>query len=196
VNQAEAFREAVSRLHREKDAAYRNAWKKRGEVLSILANIARKVDRLQSVVEGGPATRDESLMDTAVDLLVYCLKYQTYLADLDPTAAQALLSACTDAVASPYSDGPAGFEHLLARLDLAGLNRPEATLQAAAAWATACFDELEACFVGLTTPHLAVARLVRVQALTSSAVSVVGALNREDPAQYRAFLASYLEGGG
>ena len=196
MNQAEAFREAVSRLHCEKDAAYRNAWKKRGEVLSILANIARKVDRLQSVVEGGPATRDESLMDTAVDLLVYCLKYQTYLADLDPTAAQALLSACTDAVAGPYSDGLAGFEHLLARLDLGALECADQTVYTAAAQTVACFGELEACFVGLTTPHLAVARLVRVQALTSSAVSVVGALNREDPAQYRAFLASYLEGGG
>ncbi len=195
MNQAEAFLEAVTRLHREKDAAYRNAWKKRGEVLSILANIARKVDRLQSVVEGGPTTRDESLMDTAVDLLVYCLKYQTYLADLDATAAQVLLGACTDAVASPYSDGPAGFEHLLARLDLAGLERPGPTLRAAAARATACFDELQACYVGLTTRHSAVARLVRVQALASSAVSLVGALNREDPAQYRAFLASYLEGG-
>ena len=39
------FREAVRQLHRRKDAAYRDAWKKRGEVLSILANIARKVDR-------------------------------------------------------------------------------------------------------------------------------------------------------
>lgn len=196
MNQAEAFREAVKRLHREKDTAYRDAWKKRGEVLSILANIARKVDRLQSVAEGAPATRDESLMDTAADLLVYCLKYQTYLADLDTTAAQALLGACTDAVASPYSDGPAGFEHLLARLNLAGLERPDPTVRAAAARATACYDELEACFAGLTTPHSAVARLVRVEALTSSAVSLVGALNREDPAQHRAFLASYLEGGG
>jgi hypothetical protein len=57
-------------MHREKDAAYRDAWKKRGEVLSILANIARKVDRLEYVLGGALATRDESLLDTTVDLFV------------------------------------------------------------------------------------------------------------------------------
>jgi hypothetical protein len=41
------FREAVRRLHRAKDAAYRDAWKRRGEVISILANIARKVDQVE-----------------------------------------------------------------------------------------------------------------------------------------------------
>ena len=77
------FREAVRRLHRAKDAAYRDAWKRRGEVGSILANIARKVDRLEYGLDGAPATAGESWLDTAADLLVYCLKYQAYLADLD-----------------------------------------------------------------------------------------------------------------
>ena len=81
------FREAVRRLHRAKDAAYRDAWKRRGEVISIIANIARKVDRLEYGLNGAPATLDESWADTAADLLVYCLKYQAYLADLDPGAA-------------------------------------------------------------------------------------------------------------
>jgi hypothetical protein len=39
---ADEFREAVRRLHRAKDAGYRDAWKRRGEAISILANIARK----------------------------------------------------------------------------------------------------------------------------------------------------------
>jgi hypothetical protein len=86
------FREAVRQLHRRKDAAYRDAWKKRGEVLSILANIARKVDRLEYVLDGAPTTQDESLFDTAVDLLVYALKYQTYLADQDKRVAVTLFA--------------------------------------------------------------------------------------------------------
>ena len=69
------FRQSISALHRVKDAAYRNAWKKRGEVMSIMANIARKVDRLEYVSAGAPATQDESLIDTATDLFVYLLKY-------------------------------------------------------------------------------------------------------------------------
>jgi hypothetical protein len=194
MNQAETFREAVRRLHREKDAAYRNAWKKRGEVLSILANIARKVDRLEAVLDGAPTTQDESLMDTAVDLLVYCLKYQTYLADLDATAAQALLGARADAVASPYSDGPAGFDHLLARLDLGGLERADQTVRAAATQTIDCFGELEACFDGLTAPPSAMSRLAHAQALVGRTVALVGALNHHAPTQARAFLAAYLEG--
>jgi hypothetical protein len=61
------FREAVTWLHRAKDAAYRDAWKRRGEVISILANIARKVDRLEYGLNGAPATPDESWADTAAD---------------------------------------------------------------------------------------------------------------------------------
>lgn len=59
------FREAVARLHRAKNAAYRDAWKRRGEVISILANIARKVDRLEYGLDDAPATVGESWLDTA-----------------------------------------------------------------------------------------------------------------------------------
>jgi hypothetical protein len=87
-----------------KDASCRDAWKKRGEVISILANIARKVDRLTYVLDGGPTTADESLRDTAIDLMVYGLKYQTYLADLDPVVAKKLFVGSD--LSLPYSDGP------------------------------------------------------------------------------------------
>jgi hypothetical protein len=59
------FRAAVRRLHRAKDAAYRDAWKRRGKVISILANLARKVDRLEYGLHGAPATADETWVDTA-----------------------------------------------------------------------------------------------------------------------------------
>ena len=71
-----AFRSEVINLHAEKDAAYGNSWCKRGEMLSILPNIARKVDRL----EGGAETGDETQLDTAIDLFVYMVKYDLWKA--------------------------------------------------------------------------------------------------------------------
>lgn len=67
----------VTRLHNEKDEAYGTSWKKRGELFSILPNIARKADRL-----GAGDTTDENQTDTAVDLMVYLAKYRTFLDDV------------------------------------------------------------------------------------------------------------------
>jgi thymidylate synthase len=69
-----SFLEMVNKLHTEKHAAYGDSWKRRGE-WGILANIARKVDRLQV----GGDTSDETQVDTAVDLLVYLAKYRVWL---------------------------------------------------------------------------------------------------------------------
>lgn len=66
-------RETVQ-LHDEKDAAYGDSWKKRGELFSIIPNIARKVDRL-----GASETKDETSADTAADLFVYLAKYKVWL---------------------------------------------------------------------------------------------------------------------
>lgn len=74
------FVQFVSDLHAEKHAAYGDSWKKRGEQVSILANIARKVDRL-----GGADTSDETSTDTAIDLLVYLVKYRLWLAEQGAT---------------------------------------------------------------------------------------------------------------
>ena len=68
----EAFLDYVTKLHSEKHAAYGDSWKKRGELLSILPNIARKVDRL------GVSDNNESATDTAVDLFVYLAKYRDW----------------------------------------------------------------------------------------------------------------------
>lgn len=75
------FIKFVVDLHREKSAAYGDSWKKRGEQMSILANIARKVDRLES----GTETSDEIIADTAIDLLLYLVKYRNWLTDMFPT---------------------------------------------------------------------------------------------------------------
>lgn len=74
---ASTFVAYVDNLHREKSAAYGDSWKKRGEQMSILANIARKIDRLES----GGTTGDETSADTAIDLLVYLIKYRLWLSE-------------------------------------------------------------------------------------------------------------------
>lgn len=87
-----AFTGFATKLHAEKNAAYGDSWKKRGEMLGIMANIARKVDRLG--VPGGGDTAS----DTAVDMLVYLIKYHLWLrqqagAHDAPTEGQSHVSA-------------------------------------------------------------------------------------------------------
>lgn len=71
------FVEFVDNLHREKSAVYGDSWKRRGEQMAILANIARKVDRLG---EGGAG---DTAADTVIDLLVYLAKYALWLNEQD-----------------------------------------------------------------------------------------------------------------
>lgn len=69
----EKFTAFVNNLHQEKNAAYGNSWMKRGEMLGIMANCARKVDRL------GVGGAGDTAADTAIDLLVYFIKYDLWL---------------------------------------------------------------------------------------------------------------------
>ncbi|WP_024577362.1 thymidylate synthase [Afipia sp. OHSU_II-C1] len=113
VNASDDFKLAIKRLHAEKDRAYGGAWKRRGELVSILPNIARKADRLENLVQTGATMRGESLLDTVIDLYVYVEKYRLFLAehlednDLLPNDAR-----------KPYSDHDANFDTLVDRLDL------------------------------------------------------------------------------
>lgn len=79
--QQSEFLQYVIALHNQKHAAYGDSWKRRGEMLSIMANIARKIDRL-----GQGQTSDETQADTAMDLFVYLAKYRAWLEDegIDP----------------------------------------------------------------------------------------------------------------
>lgn len=78
--------DAIIRLHTGKDGIYGISWKKRGEMTSILANVARKVDRLAEFGRNGLELSDESAFDTAVDLFVYAQKYRLYLIEQLPVA--------------------------------------------------------------------------------------------------------------
>lgn len=74
-----AFLDYVTGLHIQKHNAYGDSWKRRGEMLGIMANIARKIDRLEANAD----TADENQTDTAIDLLVYLAKYRWWLTEQD-----------------------------------------------------------------------------------------------------------------
>ncbi len=73
-------------LHEKKTRVYGDSWKKHGELLGVFANITRKYDRIESVLDGAKATADESLIHTLADLSVYSGKYLTWLAEHRPEA--------------------------------------------------------------------------------------------------------------
>lgn len=110
----------VKDLHRRKNSAYGTAWKRRGELLSILANIARKVDRLNHYCPNDASLADESIVDTAVDLLVYSVKYQLYLMDLAPELAKPHLPPTAG---RPFSDAVSHFDALLDQIQLSAPER-------------------------------------------------------------------------
>lgn len=83
----------LDRLHRPKDRAYGDAWRKRGEVLGIFVNIARKFDRLAVALEETDGRGTESIGDTVADLCVYAGKYVTWLAERYPEAFAAVVVA-------------------------------------------------------------------------------------------------------
>ncbi|RDB60551.1 hypothetical protein C1878_13960 [Gordonibacter sp. 28C] len=73
------LKSAIIELHKEKDNDYGHSWKRRGEA-AILENIGRKVDRIEHSLTH-EFRNGETLLDTGIDLLVYSLKYKTYLFD-------------------------------------------------------------------------------------------------------------------
>lgn len=182
------LRKAIAALHSEKSAAYGDAWKKRGEQISILSNIARKVDRLARSASGAPATRDETSLDTSVDLLVYALKYQTFLAD---NGGAAMLYPESER-STGFSDGDRGFEDLLGRTP-AILNRGEPpSLAEASAAVEAAFTVLESCVAGSG----AVAEKVTISVdLVNAACLAVRAAVAGDGTAHRRLLSEFTRVG-
>ena len=107
---------AMSRLHRQKDASYGDAWRKRGEVLSIFCNIARKYDRLAKELDEGVASAAESLLDTAADLGVYAGKYLTSLADKHPATVHPAAPELEPGACSAQQ-GPSALDAVFCHLD-------------------------------------------------------------------------------
>lgn len=191
----EPFRLAVTRLHAQKSAAYGTSWKRRGEQISILANVARKVDRLEQMLDGSQGTDDESNLDTVVDLLVYCLKYQTFLADQDAAVAQELFGEPSAPITLPYSDGVDGFNHLLRGLDLALIGTGAERTTPAAIRVLNAFMQLEASFPADAIPDPVHIRCKRVQELTLASITLIGALRRDAPETFSRCVAAWRKQG-
>ena len=137
----------LSRLHRAKDQAYGDAWRKRGEVLGIFANIARKYDRLQvGRTELTPATT-ETLGDTVGDLCVYAGKYLTWLAEMQPEPF-ASASAGLDPIVATAAAGTRALDAIFAHLDQweqqSGCIGPPSAIDVAWTRLSEAFSELEA----------------------------------------------------
>lgn len=81
------FADEVTTLHDRKHAAYGDSWKRRGEVLGILANVDRKIDRLEADDE------TESALDTAIDLFVYAAKWSRWLDEPNDDGTEAVNEA-------------------------------------------------------------------------------------------------------
>jgi hypothetical protein len=174
------------RLHSYKNKGYGNAWRRRGELLSIFTNLARKYDRLVVALDEGTRSADERLPDTVGDLCVYSGKYLTWLAEEHPDAFDAvgrgISVECSDA------SGADALKHVLLALELGGDGDVDL-----------CWSELKHMFVPLEVGLMAqaecegAARLgweekVRLAwGVTSSSAALLAALAGEEPDAWAAW---------
>lgn len=111
----------IKELHRQKDAAYGPSWKRRGELISILANIARKVDRIEQFSVKKVNLPGESVFDTAVDLFVYVTKYRLFLFEKLPSPCAHLPPFAQ----KPFSDFPENFDFLINSIEVTSIYETE-----------------------------------------------------------------------
>lgn len=168
----------LSRLHAHKNRGYGDAWRKRGELLSIFTNLARKYDRLVVSLDEGRPSSDERILDTAADLCVYASKYLTWLADEHPAAFDA---------ASPVSSSDCADDGTTRGLDrVLGALNVSSPAGVPAAWeqVKTAFEPLDAGLVaqaenddGLTWER----KVDLAWAVSESSASLLLALAEEDP---------------
>ena len=139
----------IKRLHSEKNAAYGQAWKSRGELTSILANVARKIDRIAMFQTVGTTIEGESIVDTAVDLFVYLTKYRLFLLEQLPDLAKRLLPP---AAPEPLSDHVENFNVLADRTQ--PIEAPDPAASEIQARLVADFDSLHDLAATCTAPVL------------------------------------------
>lgn len=145
-----AVLELLERLHRHKNAAYGDAWRKRGEVIAIFANMARKYDRLLVAFDEQHPAATEPLGDTVADLCVYAAKYLTWIADEHPAAVDQAGLPLPTASTITAAVGPDALRAVFAAM-LATPEDPPA--QSSSAWleVQACFDALERALMAQAT---------------------------------------------
>ena len=180
------FKRAVQVLHAEKTRGYGIAWKKRGEQVSILSNIARKVDRLEMAKHGGQL-KGESLLDTVVDLFVYCVKYQTYISDSNIEIAQKLYQLSHN---HPYSEALSAFDEAVGGYSFKVEGSPIEIYDAISAAETA-FSGVEK--VAASHPMAAEEiRFVAIRTLTDAAHRLVVTVITRDPASAGLFIDNHI----
>lgn len=177
---------AVANLHRAKSTVYGDSWKRRGEVLGIMANVARKVDRLEALDVGVPAGEDESTFDTLVDLLVYLLKYQTWLADEDGIVRVRLFG---DEATGQASEGSYFFDILLERTMTV-----QPSSNASIPGVINHFRALEALFIDGRASATPLQRLGAVEAMVADCRSVITEWAELNPRQATRYVARALQG--
>lgn len=110
-----AARDLLARLHASKSRGYGDAWRKRGELLSIFTNLARKYDRLVVSFDQGVQSSDESPIDTVADMCIYSAKYLTWLAEREPVAFDDVTCSATSKECSD-ADNPDALARVLSAL--------------------------------------------------------------------------------
>jgi hypothetical protein len=173
----------LDRLHRPKDRAYGDAWRRRGEVLGIFANIARKFDRLAIALVEDARPGTESLLDTVADLCVYAGKYATWLAESVPDVFEqrsgGVSASKCDARIGP--DALTGVFDAILRDDRRA--RPPADFGSAVGAVREAFGELETGLVAQSEGRAVLTAHRKVEIafdLTAASAWLLVALSRED----------------
>jgi O-methyltransferase len=141
----------LERLHRNKDAAYGDAWRKRGEVIAIFANMARKYDRLLIAFEEDRPASTEALGDTVGDLCVYTAKYLTWIAE-QHAAPFAAAEIGIDPVRVSPAQGPEPLATVFAGLADEPDSEPPASAREAWREVRRSFEALDRALVAQSTP--------------------------------------------
>jgi hypothetical protein len=175
------------RLHAQKNKGYGDAWRRRGELLSIFMNLARKYDRLVVALDERTRSADERLPDTVGDLCVYSGKYLTWLAEEHPNAFDAASRGASSEECSDAS-GPDALGHVLLALEFDG----DGDLDL-------CWSELKRAFVPLEVGLMAQAECEGAERLgweekvrltwgvASSSAALLAALAGEEPDAWAAW---------
>jgi hypothetical protein len=178
------------RLHDHKTVGYGDAWRKRGEILSIFTNLARKYDRLVVALDDGLRSADERLPDTAGDLCVYAGKYLAWLADQHPGAFDAVSDSVTSADCADHRR-PDALERVLRALDAGSVGDVKTSWRRL----KAAFRPLEDGLVAQAERHAKGATLswdakVRLAwAVAAASLALLVALAHEAPEEWAAWRA-------
>ncbi|MCL1923878.1 MAG: thymidylate synthase [Propionibacteriaceae bacterium] len=175
----EGLYDTISLLHQVKSLAYGDSWKRRGERIGIMANLARKVDRLENV-DLASTDVDETGLDTAIDLLVYGVKYFTYLVDQGEASAPPTV----DPTPSPMSDGIAGFNALLS--EVLSEPTPGSPLDTGVQAIKSAYQKLEDIVEQRDTTE---GKTTALTDLITESVGLVSTLTQVAPQAYQQFMA-------